>query len=177
MKSHHHPIIGVIGSGSDEYPELSIPLGQWLATQPVHLLTGGGAGVMRAVSKAFHETQPREGRVIGIIPGTMDPPGAGTKPGYPNPYVEIAIRTHLPLSGEQGTWPMSRNHINVLSADCLVALPGAAGTRSEIELARRYHKPIIVFTSAEQDTYKLPEDVAVDEDFEAIKRFVLGHLS
>jgi uncharacterized protein (TIGR00725 family) len=163
-----------MGSGSDEYPELSIPLGQWLATQPVHLLTGGGPGVMHAVSKAFYEAQPRPGLVIGIIPGTMDPPGAGTKSGYPNPFVEIAVRTHLPLSGEQGTWPMSRNHINVLTSDCLIALPGAAGTRSEIELAHRYGKPIVVFESASTPMAGLPDGIQVTRDLEQVKTFVRG---
>jgi predicted Rossmann-fold nucleotide-binding protein len=40
---------------------------------------------------------------------------------------------------------LSRNHINVLSADAVVALPGGAGTRSEIDLAKRYGIPLIAY--------------------------------
>ena len=38
---------------------------------------------------------------------------------------------------------MSRNHLTVLSADAIVALPGGAGTRSEVELALEYHRPLM----------------------------------
>ena len=41
--------------------------------------------------------------------------------------------------------PLSRNHINVLSSDVIVALPGGAGTRSEVELAVMYRKPVISY--------------------------------
>ena len=47
------PIVGVMGSGSHPHADLAEPLGRWLAAQGVHLLTGGGAGVMEAVSRAF----------------------------------------------------------------------------------------------------------------------------
>ena len=38
---------------------------------------------------------------------------------------------------------MSRNHLNVLSADVIVALPGGAGTRPEIELALEYRRRLL----------------------------------
>jgi predicted Rossmann-fold nucleotide-binding protein len=40
---------------------------------------------------------------------------------------------------------MSRNHLIVLSAHAVVALPGGEGTRSEIELALEYHTPLLLF--------------------------------
>ena len=90
--------------GSEPRPELAEPLGRALASLGVHLLTGGGAGVMESVSRAFHDMSPRAGSIIGVIPGTVGPAFTyAPKSGYPNPYVEIVIRTHLPLSGEQGT--------------------------------------------------------------------------
>lgn len=46
------PIVGVLGSGSEPHEEQAKPLGEWLAREGVHLLTGGG--VMEAVSRAFH---------------------------------------------------------------------------------------------------------------------------
>jgi predicted Rossmann-fold nucleotide-binding protein len=47
----------------------AIPLGEWLASIGVHLLTGGGKGVMESVSKAFYESPARQGVVLGVIPG------------------------------------------------------------------------------------------------------------
>ncbi len=130
-----------MGSGSVPFRELSEPLGQLLADMGVHLLTGGGSGVMEAVSKAFVAVLPREGNTIGILPS--EPHGTGPKRGYPNPWIEIPIYTHLPHSGTKGTEPLSRNHINVLSSDVLVFLPGSEGTRSELTLALQYQKPIL----------------------------------
>ena len=37
------PIVGVMGSARESHPDLAIPLGTWLATLPVHLLTGAVA--------------------------------------------------------------------------------------------------------------------------------------
>lgn len=130
-------VVGVMGSGSEEHEALAAPLGRLVARLGAHLLTGGGEGVMRAVSRAFCETTERRGASIGVLP-------AGAR-GYPNEWVEITIRTHLPYSGERGTDPLSRNHINVLSSDAVVALPGAAGTASEVRLALQYGTPLIAF--------------------------------
>lgn len=143
-----HPIVGVMGSGRDEHGELAGPLGEWIAVSGCHLLTGGGGGVMAAVSRAFHSVEGRAGRSIGVLPGGGGGE-QGAPAGYPNPWVEIPIRTHLPLSGEQGMDPMSRNHLNVLSADAIVALPGGAGTRSEVQLALEYRRPLICWLGAD----------------------------
>ena len=132
-----------MGSGVDSHEDLAAPLGRAIASAGWHLLTGGGAGTMTATSRAFAETPGRAGLCIGVLPGAED--GAGSPEGYPNPWVEVAIRTHLPLSGAAGTGPNSRNHINVLSADAVVALPGSAGTRSEIALALRYGRPLALY--------------------------------
>ena len=137
------PIVGVMGSGVDSHEDLAVPLGRAIASAGWHLLTGGGAGTMTATSRAFAETPGRAGLCIGVLPGAED--GHGEPDGYPNPWVEVAIRTHLPLSGAAGTGPDSRNHINVLSADAVVALPGSAGTRSEIALALRYERPLALY--------------------------------
>ncbi len=139
------PIIGVMGSGKDGREELARPLGHWLAKNGYHLLTGGGAGVMEAVARAFTEVEPREGLSIGIIPGLTGEEEWRPPAGYPNPCIELPVYTHLPESGRNGTHPLSRNHINILSSDLLVFLPGGAGTHSELELARRYGKPYIYF--------------------------------
>ena len=131
-------IVGVMGSGIEPHVELAAPLGRLIAARGCHLLTGGGGGVMASVSEAFVAVERRTGRSIGVLPG----PDA--RPGYPNPFVEIPIRTHLPLSGAMGRDARSRNHVNVLSSDVVIALPGGEGTRAEVELALRYARPVLL---------------------------------
>jgi uncharacterized protein (TIGR00725 family) len=137
-------IVGVMGSGVERHDALAAPVGTWLAEQGVHLLTGGGGGVMEAVSEAFARVPDRQGLVIGVLKGFPEEDGRVTLAAA-NPWVEVPIRTHLPLSGSQGTDPRSRNHINVLTADLVVVLPGGDGTRSEVALAVRYDRPVIAF--------------------------------
>ena len=144
MSVQKRPIVGVMGSGAVAHEALSVPLGQWLAQAGMHLLTGGGGGVMAAVSKAFVAVKNRQGLSLGILPAASEI-AKGTTEIYPNPWIEIPVKTHLPLRGEAGKAMLSRNHINILTADVVVALPGGAGTQSEIELAMHYKKPLVVF--------------------------------
>ena len=140
--------IGVMGSGKDEHSDLAEPLGSLLAELGVNLLTGAGGGVMTSVSRAFVQSpQRRVGICIGIVPCRSEGDRASPKDGYPNEFVELPIMTHLPLSGPRGCEDLSRNHINILSSAGIIALPGGEGTRAEIELAQRYGKPIVAFTS------------------------------
>jgi len=143
-------IIGVIGSGGQAYTELSVPLGQWIAQNGFYLINGGGDGTMTAVAKAFTEVPQRKGLSIGVVPSIdfcdeSEKRSVYSNPfNYPNPYIEIPIKTHLPLSGKDGLKTGSRNHIVVLTANIIVALPGASGTRSEIQLCLDYKKPLII---------------------------------
>jgi uncharacterized protein (TIGR00725 family) len=166
------PVVGVLGSGGVAHEERARALGHWLGGQGVHLLTGGGGGVMSAVSRAFSEAPARRGIVIGVLPGGSAQEASVTRQGYPNPWVEIAVFTHLPLSGREGTDPMSRNHINVLSSNVLVALPGGAGTASEVALALRYRRPIIAYLRTREEIPDLPAAVRVESDLEKVKEFV-----
>ena len=170
------PIVGVMGSGSQPHTGRARQVGAWLARTGVHLLTGGGCGVMSAVSQAFAETVGRRGLVIGIIPSATDDPLSGPKTGYPNPWVEIPIYTHLPLSGDSGTEPLSRNHINILTANVVIALPGGAGTASEVGLALRYGRPLIAYLDRRADIEGLPDRAVVKSDFSAVQAFVRTHL-
>ena len=90
--------------------------------------------------------------------------------------MEIPIATHLPFSGEQGTEVRSRNHINVLSADAIIVLPGGAGTASEVDLAIKYRKPLAAFAIEPGDLSKLPPDVSVYQTIDEIKAFVTASL-
>lgn len=147
------PLIGVIGSGTNPYPDLSWPLGKFLAEKGCNLINGGGQGVMKEVAKAFFQVADRKGIAIGILPSAKtcetkeDRAGFCPLPGYPNSYIDLPIFTHLHLTGERGKNLASRNHIIILSADIIVALPGGPGTRSEIELALEYGKPILILAT------------------------------
>lgn len=171
------PIVGVMGSGSVPYPERSEPVGRMLASLPVHLLTGGGGGVMYAASRAFHETQGRRGLVIGVVPGVTDGRIVVPPEGYPNPWVEIPIRTHLTLSGARGEEPLSRNHINVLTADIVVLLPGSAGSVTEARLAVRYGRPVIAFIVTDQELPGLPGEIERTDNLDRVREFVLTEIA
>ena len=146
-------MIAVIGSGDNEYFHLSTPLGRWLAESGYSLINGGGTGVMISTAKAFCSVKNRKGVVVGIIPSNSicsspeERESYMSPEGYPNPYTEVTIRTHLHLSGALGKNIASRNHIIILSADAIIALPGGPGTRSEIELAIEYKKPLVLLNS------------------------------
>ena len=166
------PVVGVMGSSARGYEDLAAPLGRWLASAGVHLLTGGGVGTMEAVSRAFAEVQPRAGLVVGVLPADLPDGIAVPRAGYPNPSVELAIFTHLPLSGITGTDPRSRNHINILSSDVVIVLPGNEGTESEMTLAVRYGKPVIAFFGDHMVDWQPPEGIPVARTMADVERFV-----
>ncbi len=135
---------------------------------------------MEAVSRAFFNTSPRCGLVVGIIPGAVEPMArierreAGAvdylvKDGYPNEWVELAVFTHLPDSGAEGTRATSRNHINVLSADAVVALPGREGTASEAWLAIQYGVPIVAYGVHDET---LPASVRRARNIDEVRSFL-----
>jgi uncharacterized protein (TIGR00725 family) len=171
------PIVGLLGSGSEPHEDRAAPLGCWLATQSVHLLTGAGQGVMAAVSRAFAQMAGRKGLVLGILPCLDEDRPEVPKTGYPNDWVEVPIRTHLHLSGTQGTELGSRNHIVVLTANVLVALPGGPGTASELQLAVRYKKPVIAFLKTREEIFGLPSEVRSEANFDQVKAFIREQLA
>jgi uncharacterized protein (TIGR00725 family) len=167
-------VVGVMGSGREEHVERAEPLGRWLAREGVHLLTGGGAGTMTAVSRAFCSVPERTGLSLGVLPGDAQ----GRAPhGYPNPWIELAIHTHLPLRGPVGGKQLSRNHLNVLSSHVVVALPGGAGTSSEVALALRYARPIVAFVAERDEIPGLPAEVETRAELEGVCEFVRAALA
>jgi len=121
-------VIGVMGSGqplSKHAYDMAYRLGALIAKHGWVLLTGGTAsGVMDAASRGAHEAG---GLVIGVLRG---PDGVEA-----SSYVDVGIRTGM---GD------ARNVINVLSSDVVVALPGGPGTLSEVALALKNRRPVIV---------------------------------
>ena len=169
---HRLPVVGVMGSGREPHVERSRRVGEWIARAGYHLLTGGGAGVMAAVTEAFVGVDERRGLAIGILPAAAGDSAGAARPGYPNPWVEIAVRTHLDQVGRQGGGPASRNHLNVLSSDVVIVLPGSAGTASEARLAVGYGRPCIAWLADRGDVPGLPDAVPVESGFSAIEAFV-----
>jgi predicted Rossmann-fold nucleotide-binding protein len=166
-------VIGVMGSGTEAYRERVVPLARWVAEHGYDLLTGAGQGVMRAAAEAFVAVAGRRGLSIGIVPGEVVDGRYRPRSGYPNPCIELPVYTHLPLSGEQGQEPMSRNHLNVLSANALVILPGGAGTVSEAELAVHYRKPALLFGSP-REFRRFPGALERTDSLESVCEWLLG---
>lgn len=140
------PIVAVLGQGSTlsaERTRLVRTAGAMIGRLGAHLLTGAGYGVMEAACEGFISVDGRLGLSIGIIPcdsaGPFDRPrrdDAGR--AYPNPLVEIAVHTPLPPRTEDWHAVPSRNHVNIFTAHALLALPGNAGTRNELDMAAHY---------------------------------------
>ena len=88
-----------------------------------------------------------DGLVIGILPGN-------NKQGM-SEAVDIAIVTDL---------GNGRNNVNVLSSDVVVACGIGLGTVSEIALALKNNKPVILLDKA-NSTYKFFHILASDKVF------------
>jgi predicted Rossmann-fold nucleotide-binding protein len=140
------PIIGVFGRGSDidaAEGARARAVGAMVARLGAHLLTGGGFGVMEAAAQGFIAVEPRAGFSIGVVPrrvsGGFDEPNRDLhgRP-YPNMIVEIPIFTPLPPREIRWQSTPARNHVNVLSADAIIGLPGGVGTRNELDMAAHY---------------------------------------
>jgi len=140
------PIVGVFGAGTSvaaDRMRFAQSIGAMVAGLGGHLLTGAGYGVMAAVAEGFVAVAGRPGSSIGIVP--RDPDGPFDQPNrdpkgrrYPNPFVEIAIHTPLPPHVRDWRAAPARNHINVLTADAIIALPGGIGTENELDMAAEY---------------------------------------
>ena len=150
------PIILVVGSHNDKDGEKHKAkcetVAGLLVKHRVHLLTGGGPGVMAKVSQFFVEDKTRAvGQFcLGVLPCAEGEPS--TKEGYPNRWVEIPIKTHLSGKTYGRDTPKdsnSRNHINALTASAVIGLPGGKGTLAEIELAVEHKRPCVTFLDDE----------------------------
>ncbi len=124
-------IIGVMGPGDKATAtdlDNAFELGKLIAQQGWILLTGGrNVGVMDAASQG---AKSADGLTIGILPG-KHPQGISEA-------VDIAIFTDM---------GNARNNINVLSSHVVIACGMGAGTASEIALALKSGKPVILLTN------------------------------
>ena len=120
-------VVGVMGGASASESTLvdARRTGALIAENGWVLLTGGrDRGVMAAASAGASDAG---GLVLGILPGDSHD---GAAPG-----VDIAIPTGM---GD------ARNAINVLASHIVVALPGGAGTISEVALALKAGRPVVL---------------------------------
>jgi predicted Rossmann-fold nucleotide-binding protein len=179
--SAHMVSVAIACSGTPvndpEFDQFAREVGRAVAEHGCNLITGGGHAVMELVAEGFCRTPYRVGKSIGILPGSLSThalPALGTtgrlsvapKRGYPNPWIEVPIYTHLP--GDVPKGPDSRNWLNARSADVFIALQGGKGTQAELEIALSLGVPAIALLRKEDSigAYKrgtLPNGVVAVE--------------
>ena len=124
-------IISVIGGHecTAEVEQIAQELGKKLAKVVGILVSGGLGGTMKAVCAGF---KAGGGLTIGIIPSYNKKDA--------NESVDIVIPTGLGFA---------RNVLVVRSAEVVVALPGEAGTLSEVAYALQFGIPVVSLNSWE----------------------------
>ncbi|MGC1241702.1 MAG: TIGR00725 family protein [Chryseosolibacter sp.] len=157
------PIVGIMGPGENARPEeneMAFELGKAIAQQGWVLLTGGRSfGIMEAAMKGAHEAN---GLTIGILP-TDNAENSSND-------ADIKILTGM---------GSGRNIINVLSSHVLVVIGMAAGTASEVALAIKANKKIILLHQDEITirffknigTYKILVTNTIEETMRIIKDY------
>jgi uncharacterized protein (TIGR00725 family) len=123
------PVVGVMGGGSATKSECAVAevFGRLAAQAGWALLCGGRpAGIMEAAARGAHEAG---GFVVGVLPGRQDQ--------------TVEASAHLDLAIVTGMGD-ARNAINVLSSHVVVVCPGGPGTISELALALKSSRPVIL---------------------------------
>ena len=140
--------IGVVGAASAEPAVLeeAHAVGRALAEAGAILVCGGRGGVMEAAGRGARSAG---GLTLGILPGESA--------GEANRWVDIPVVTGL---GE------ARNVIVARTSEALIALPGGAGTLSEIAFALKFARPVIALGDWDFD----PAIVLVEDPREAVRR-------
>ncbi len=120
------PRIALCGPGEATPEELAIAerIGYLVASRGAILICGGLEGAMAAACRGAKQAG---GTTIGILPGY--------DPAMANPWVDIPICTGM---------GQARNVIIVASAGAVIATGGGFGTLSEISLALRLGRPVVL---------------------------------
>jgi len=160
-------IVGVMGPGENATPddnEMAFELGRAIAKQGWITLTGGRSfGVMEAAMKGARDAN---GLTIGVLPDSNDQ--------HASENAQIRIVTGM---------GSGRNYINVLSSNIVVVLGMAAGTASEVALAIKSNKKVILLNQDEITirffknigTYRVMVAKTVDEAVLQIKDYLAVH--
>ena len=123
-------VVSVIGAAEASAAQIAAAeaLGEGLIDLGWRLCTGGRGGVMAAAQRgAGRSPRRREGDTLALLPGA-DPSAAA-------PGADVVIATGL---GD------ARNALVVAAADVVVLIGGAWGSLSELGLARKLGRPVIV---------------------------------
>ena len=112
------------GTASDEELVLAASVGRLVAEQGCTLVCGGLGGAMAAACRGAKEAG---GVTIGIIPGYDDRAA--------NPWVDHVICTGI---------GQARNALVVATGQAVIAVGGGWGTLSEIALALRLARPVVL---------------------------------
>ncbi|MCU4752602.1 TIGR00725 family protein [Halobacteria archaeon AArc-curdl1] len=117
--------VSVIGGGSitDEQTTRAEALGRELARRGHTVVCGGRGGTMEAVCRG---AKAEGGQTIGILPSSRRTEA--------NPYVDVPIATGL---------GHARNALVPLNGDAVIALPGGAGTLTEIGFGAIFDRPLV----------------------------------
>lgn len=160
-------IVGVMGPGENATPddnEMAFELGRAIAKHGWITLTGGRSfGVMEAAMKGARDAN---GLTIGVLPDSNDQ--------HASENAQIRIVTGM---------GSGRNYINVLSSNIVVVLGMAAGTASEVALAIKSNKKVILLNQDEITirffknigTYRVMVAKTVDEAVLQIKDYLAVH--
>jgi uncharacterized protein (TIGR00725 family) len=118
--------IAVVGSGLPDTPVagLAEEVGRLLGEAGCTVVCGGLRGVMEAVARGARSAG---GVAIGILPGESRHDA--------NPWVAHAIATGM---------GHARNLAVVASGDAVIAIGGGWGTASEVALARKLGRPVVL---------------------------------
>jgi uncharacterized protein (TIGR00725 family) len=138
MKSGYISVIGGSSCGAADQA-LAEEVGRLVAQAGATLICGGRGGVMEAVARGAKEAG---GTTIGILPG-HDRTSA-------NPYLDHVITTGL---------GHARNLAVVSSGDAVIAIGGGYGTLSEIGLAARIGRPVVILSGWRLDNSEAGDGV------------------
>jgi uncharacterized protein (TIGR00725 family) len=160
-------IIGIMGPGENATPEeneLAYDLGKAIASEGWITLTGGRSfGVMDAALKGASEVG---GLTIGVLPGDSD--------ANSSENAQIKIITSM---------GSGRNYISVLTSHLVVVLGMAAGTASEVALALKSKRKVILLNQDEitirffknLGSYNVLVSKTVDDTIRQIKDYLAVH--
>jgi hypothetical protein len=120
-------VIGVMGGGDADAAQeaQAYRLGRLIAARGWVLLNGGRcAGIMEASARGACEGG---GLTVGVLPDADR--------RHLSPFIQIPVLTGM---------GSGRNYINALSSDVVVACQGGAGTISEVALALKHGRPVVL---------------------------------
>jgi len=124
-------MIAVVGSGGPLTPAvdaLARELGAALVRAGYGIVCGGRGGVMEAVAGGGAAVPPPRPPIVGILPG-YDFAEA-------NPHLDLVVPSGL---------GHARNAVVAAAGDAVICVAGGAGALSEVALARKIGRPVLVF--------------------------------